>query len=347
MPKSTSECPTRAVDLMLDSGAFSAWKRGERINLHEYIKFIKRNYSLLHTYVNLDVIPGRPGRQASSTEVEEAASESWRNYQAIRAAGLQPIPVFHLGEKEDWLRRILDSGAEWIGLGGSVGKPDEARYQFFARSFRIIADSKVKTRVHGFGATAVQTMFKFPWYSVDSTSWVMAGATGAILVPAAGPASFDFSRLTAVRVSGKGSHARQAVGFGAIYRAHLDAFLVGEGSGLAQVRNDQGARNYINIRSMMGTATAAEVRLFFSTWLHAGDDQASKLTAAGARNRLVSYYEVQARDYQTEHLKEYVCCGKPLRPERKFSMQFNLVGYRGRRIAALVAREGMDAENPE
>lgn len=326
----------RAVDLLLDSGAFSAWKRGERIDLREYIKFIQDHGSLLDSYVNLDVIPGRFGSRATPTEVEEAAAESYRNYEVMRAAGLDPIPVFHLGEGLDWLRHILDSGAGWIGLGGSVGKPDEARYQFFAGSFRVIEKVAPKVRVHGFGATSFQTMFRFPWYSVDSTSWVMTGVMGAILVPAAGSTGFDFSRLTVVRVSGQGKDARQAAGFGEIYRAHLDEFLKSEGSGLAQVRHSQYSRNYVNVRSFMKAANAAKVRLFCSTWLKARYDQAVQLTAADARSRLLSYYELQDRQ---SDLQQYIKDGYTSTPVRAVSMkQYARMEYRGRRVAALVER---------
>jgi hypothetical protein len=38
-------------------------------------------------------------------------------------------------------------------------------------------------KVHGFGLTSIRVMTQFPWYSVDSTSWVMFGRYGAILVP--------------------------------------------------------------------------------------------------------------------------------------------------------------------
>lgn len=339
MPKSKSESLERAVDLLLDSGAFSAWKKGEQIDLRAYIRFVEEHCELLHAYVNLDVIPGRPGRAASPTEVEEAAAESFRNYEKMRKAGLDPIPVYHLGEREDWLRRILDSGAGWIGLGGSVGKSDQARYQFFSRSFRVIGTSKVK--VHGFGATSVWHLFKFPWYSVDSTSWVMPGINGAVLVPSMAPdGGFDYTALTAVRVSGQGKQERQAAGFGDLYRAHFEAFLTGEQSSLARVRSDQAARNYINIRCLIRVAEAAKVRMFFSTWLKAVADQALPLTAAGARNRLLSYYELRK---SPADLEKYVTLGGwDSRRPRPFSVNrlFGRAEYRARRIGALTSREG-------
>jgi hypothetical protein len=160
---------------------------------------------------------------------------------------------------------------------------------------------------------------------------------GSILVPAAGAEAFDFSKLVVVRVSGQGSAARQAAGFGDIYREHLDRFLSSEGSGLAQVRSDQGARNYINIRSMMQTTQAAGVRLFFSTWMRESNNQANKLTQAGARNRLLSYWEVGQDE---DALREYIRFGVLPQARRNElpGESFKRMAYRGMRATALVAR---------
>ena len=46
------------MDILLDSGAFSAFNRGERIDLDDYIGFVKANESLIYRCINLDEIPG-------------------------------------------------------------------------------------------------------------------------------------------------------------------------------------------------------------------------------------------------------------------------------------------------
>jgi hypothetical protein len=40
-----------------------------------------------------------------------------------------------------------------------------------------------KIKVHGFGLTSLPLMLRYPWYSVDSTSWVITGRLGSIYVP--------------------------------------------------------------------------------------------------------------------------------------------------------------------
>jgi hypothetical protein len=41
-----------------------------------------------------------------------------------------------------------------------------------------------RVKVHGVGMTSFDVMLRYPWYSVDSTSWIITGRTGAIFVPA-------------------------------------------------------------------------------------------------------------------------------------------------------------------
>jgi hypothetical protein len=44
-------------------------------------------------------------------------------------------------------------------------------------------DGTPKVRVHGFGLTSVPLMARYPWYSVDSSSWVQLGGMGNIFLP--------------------------------------------------------------------------------------------------------------------------------------------------------------------
>src|SRR5260221_8934511 len=109
----------KKVQLMLDSGAFSAWNRGEEINIKEYIAYVKRNQHLLHSHVNLDVIPGVHGQRRATDDVESSAKQSYDNLQIMKAAELRPIPVFHHGESLTWLERLLKDGEPYIGLSAS------------------------------------------------------------------------------------------------------------------------------------------------------------------------------------------------------------------------------------
>lgn len=197
----------------LDSGAYSAWSRGTKIDLDEYVAFIKANIELLEVYACLDAIPGAPGRSATPAERIEAAECSWQNYLYMVDEGLDPLPVFHYGEDFKYLERILDYGCDYVGIGGLVGIPGPMRRAWLDRLFTRLTDKDglpiVKT--HGFGMTAVPLIFRYPWYSIDSTTWIQITSNGCVYLPAMVDGEFVFDRIPAT-VTVSSSNPKQAVG---------------------------------------------------------------------------------------------------------------------------------------
>jgi hypothetical protein len=185
----------------LDSGAFSAWSKGTQIDIDEYCEFIRANCEQIEVYASLDCIPGTLGKIATTAERNEAAEKSWKNYLYMVRSGLSPLPVYHYGEDPRYLQRMLDHGCDYIGIGGLVGVPGPKRRLWLDALFERLVDAEghpiVKT--HGFGMTSVPLIFRYPWYSVDSTSWIKATANGAIYLPAtddAGAFVFDRTPMT-------------------------------------------------------------------------------------------------------------------------------------------------------
>jgi hypothetical protein len=169
---------TQNIDLFLDSGAFSAANQGYVIDIQEYINFIERHKDSLTCYANLDVI-GDP------TKGIDGAEETLKNQQAMEAAGLTPMPVFHVGEDESYLRYYVEN-YEYVGLGGMVPFSTQVLRTWLDRVFReLVCDAKgwPQVKIHGFGMTSLSLMLRYPWYSVDSTSWIMASRNGTIYVP--------------------------------------------------------------------------------------------------------------------------------------------------------------------
>ena len=160
------------VELFLDSGAFSAWSQGKEINIQDYISFIKEHEDVIDVYANLDVI-GDP-------------KSTWRNQQIMEQTGLKPLPVFHYGEDEKWLRRYLDKNYDCISLGGMVPISTSNLIPWLNRLFsKYLTDSEGVSiiKVHGFGLTSLPLILRYPWYSVDSTSWVITGRMGSVYIP--------------------------------------------------------------------------------------------------------------------------------------------------------------------
>ena len=100
---------------------------------------------------------------------------TWKNQMIMEKAGLKPLPCYHFGEDTKWLQRYIDKGYDYIALGGMVGRPRPALLQWLDTIWSdYLTDSKGMpiVKIHGFGMTSLRLMLRYPWYSVDSTSWV-------------------------------------------------------------------------------------------------------------------------------------------------------------------------------
>lgn len=253
----------------LDSGAYSAWSKGTKIDLDEYVAFIKANIDLIEVYASLDVIPGAPGRPATERERSEAAEQSWQNYLYMKGEGLDPLPVYHYGEDPKFLERMLDAQIPYIGIGGLVGVPGGSRMVWLDRVFARITDDAgaplVKT--HGFGMTSVPLIFRYPWYSVDSTTWIKITANGAVYLPAMVNGEFVFDRVpSTITVSARnpkqmtGGKAANTLSPG--MRAILDQWLAICGKTYEEVAADYYHRAVCNVTFFRKVSEARESRTF-------------------------------------------------------------------------------------
>ena len=160
------------VNLFLDSGAFSAWSKNTTINIEDYISFIKENEKYIDHYSVLDEIGDAEG--------------TLKNQKIMEKAGLHPIPCFHYGENISYLKEYIDK-YNYVSLGGMVPISSKNLISWLDELFsKYICDSKnnlPKVKIHGFGMTSLDLMLRYPWFSVDSTSWVHTGRFGNVYVP--------------------------------------------------------------------------------------------------------------------------------------------------------------------
>lgn len=235
--------------LMLDSGAFSAWKRGVEVNLNQYMGYIDRNHDHIHTYVNLDVIPGAPGRASTQAEVEEAAKASYRNHRRMCKAGFSPMPVFHYGESFDWLHRLLDDGETYIGIGGMGNTTASTQVAFLDRVFTVITDTAGLPTVytHGLGVASFDLLRRYPFTTADATSWMMTAAMGSMYVPVSSRGGFDFSqppaKMTMSEIDRRnGVPSDHFLRYGPMMKERVEQFLQAVGVTLPQVVGSYEAR---------------------------------------------------------------------------------------------------------
>lgn len=168
------------LEYMLDSGAFTAWSVGKNIDLNTYCatcnEMLERYGDCFEwTFVALDKIPGKRGAEPSPDELKQAATETLRNYEhMLKVVHGNIKPVFHLGDPD----YLIDAykAAPYIGLGASQNIPYEQRRQWVARTSGLFANKKL----HGLAMTGTRMLRTAPWHSVDSASWILWSAYGAI-----------------------------------------------------------------------------------------------------------------------------------------------------------------------
>ncbi len=171
------------VNCMMDSGVFSTWKRGNVVGIDEYIAFVHKNLDWIEVCVNMDMIPSKYGQARTQAQIGESARVSYENLWYMKSCGLKPLPVFHRGEEFIWLKRMLDEGEEYIAVSPKAADSDAIAWLDKVFTLLTTHDGVPLVRIHGMGITSTPILFRFPFYSADSTTWSNASSMGCILYP--------------------------------------------------------------------------------------------------------------------------------------------------------------------
>jgi len=168
-------------EIILDSGAFTAWNSGKTVDINKYVEWclgFRASYSAQLArirYINLDVIPGSKGVAASSREIELAAIQSMRNADFIRSVGLQAVEVFHQDEPFDLYDKIVQRAEGRLIAVSPRNDVSTKRREAWLRTLCAYTAKKYGVnnfpKAHGLAVTSETLVFSFPFYSVDSSSW--------------------------------------------------------------------------------------------------------------------------------------------------------------------------------
>lgn len=174
--------------IFMDSGAFSMFTLGIDVNLEAYARFLTSRSDYIEFASNVDAIgAGREG-------------DSYKNQKLLEDMGLKvPVhPVHHARDHDSWLCRYLDEGYGYIFLGGMV--PETTGYlidwlDHIWDKYLALPDGSPRVKIHGFGLTTFELMERYPWFSLDSTSWVQKSMFGMIFIDIGGkPKSLFISK---------------------------------------------------------------------------------------------------------------------------------------------------------
>ncbi len=148
------------VEVLLDSGAFTALNAGQAIELDDYMQFLAEWAPRLSGYLALDVL-GDP-----------AATD--RNLRIMIEQGLEPIPVHVRGDTGERMDELFER-SRWVALGGlrrpHVGWCDRS----YIKQKMIWAAGR---RVHWLGYTRRDMVLGFKPYSIDCSNWAAGSRWG-------------------------------------------------------------------------------------------------------------------------------------------------------------------------
>lgn len=149
-------------NIMLDSGAYSAWNKGKGIALTDYMNYIRDNKEYITYYINLDVF--------GDNEL------SYDYYQILKKKGFQPIPVVQYGDDhKEWLTRYYEAGERYIALGGTV--PIKNKW-VVSEWIKILTWYYSDVKFHLLGSSSRKIIDHCDIYSCDSSTWFMMAING-------------------------------------------------------------------------------------------------------------------------------------------------------------------------
>lgn len=140
---------------ILDSGAFTAKQQGFEIDVNVYTEFCLKLRDCK-----------RPPVAVFSLDVIGDWRATLANTEAMWKAGVEAIPCWHAGEPLELLVELSASYPR-IAVGGTVGLPVLTRQRIFDAVFSKIWPK----RIHGFGLHTESLLVRYPFDSVDASSW--------------------------------------------------------------------------------------------------------------------------------------------------------------------------------
>ena len=166
--------------LLLDSGAFTAWTKCTEIDIAAYAEWalaMQERAGLVRA-VNLDVIPGEQGRTSTKMERISGMKQSLKNADWLRSQGLEVMEVFHQDEPKafllDLLSRLPADGV--LGISPRNDVPVVSKMKWQASVLKVMlahaGSPAALPRTHGLAVTSRRMLEEFPYYSVDSSTWM-------------------------------------------------------------------------------------------------------------------------------------------------------------------------------
>lgn len=138
--------------------------------IDQYVEYCLKFQKQWDFFVTFDFIKDCP-------TIRKVTKRLWK-------AGLtEACPVYHGDQTIDWFRRYCEDGVKIIGIGCDYSIKSRSTWRgkryYYDEIFNVA--EKYGTKLHGLAVTSLSLMFEYPWYSVDSSTWVKTAAYGKII----------------------------------------------------------------------------------------------------------------------------------------------------------------------
>jgi hypothetical protein len=232
-----NEMRAQGAQVFLDSGAFSAHSLGVAVNIDEYCDYIIQNRDIIRHEDNVCM--------ASVLDGIGDDLKTWQNQLYMESRGACPLPCFHFGEDPRYLEWYI-SRYPYITIGGLVGRanPDTIKWlDTIWNKYLLDGSGRPLLKVHAFGVTRIDLMERYPWWSVDSSSWIQYAVYGHIFFP-------EFGSLTASAKSpGRHDEGRHVTTLSPVHQQYILDRLAQEGFDYERIANVYEARAMFNCLS--------------------------------------------------------------------------------------------------
>jgi len=153
-------------DLFLDSWWFSIRNSWLDLDVKDYLSFIKKYWHLFTIITNMDTAD-----EKETLENQKLLETSWHYI----------MPVFHYWDRPELLEEYCKK-YDYVWLWGMAGVVINQWQLDRFLSFCFSVAVKYKTKFHWFWMTSFPLLIKYPFYSVDSTSWLAYAKFNNVLI---------------------------------------------------------------------------------------------------------------------------------------------------------------------
>jgi len=186
--------PTHKIKIIIDSGAFSVYKSGGKVNTDEYINFINGIIGDIDYYVQNDKIPGTINKKPSQYLCKQAEKWTWNDFLYMESKSKDPyklLPVYHYRDNIRLLEKILTHRRpdgtliDYICIAPLKEKgKHRLNCPWLKRVHKKILELNPNVKVHALGFMQLKLIIENTWLtSADATSCDLSAGYGSLMTP--------------------------------------------------------------------------------------------------------------------------------------------------------------------